>query len=114
MSALWDDWRKATFGPPEYQEDVCVRCGEEGLHPWYKYRDPDSDGVPHWGEVWYSLTPASEHSPTAAAMLANATDSDAIVAAVDKAIIRPTCAFHHQRLDHQRGHQELGVACFST
>ena len=42
----------------------------------------DSDGVPHWGEVWYALTPTSEHSPEAAALLASATTSDAIVTAV--------------------------------
>lgn len=42
----------------------------------------DSDGVPHWGEVWYALMPTSEHSPEAAAMLASARTSEEIVAAV--------------------------------
>ena len=40
LGPSYEAWR----GDAEYQDNMCVRCGEEDLHPWYKFRDPDSDG----------------------------------------------------------------------
>lgn len=58
-----------------------VRVADDGAVSW----NADfygSDGFHHWEAVWYELRRNSEHSPTAAALLAAATDDAGILAAV--------------------------------